>query len=83
MIRAYGLHWSSNKVHWGRRGAGNAGRLLGYEANRNNPVDFRNQKGIYALYDDCDLVYVGQVGTGNIGLLERLRDHFSDDLKGC
>ena len=80
MIRTYGLHWSSDKVHWGRKGPGGAGRLLGYGRNRNNPIDFRLQRGIYALYYDFDLVYIGQAGTRNSRLLARLRSHLSDHL---
>ena len=84
MIRAYGLHWSSDKVDWGRRGPGGAGQLLGYQttnrnnpATRNNPADFRDQIGIYALYYDFDLVYVGRTRSP---LFRRLRNHLSDHL---
>lgn len=82
MIRTYGLHWSSDKVHWGTQGPGGAGRLLGCErlGDRENPVDFRDQTGIYALYYDFDLVYVGQTRAGNNRLLRRLRSHLSDHL---
>lgn len=82
MIKTYGLHWSSDKVHWGRRGRGGAGQLLGYAgaSDRENPVDFREQAGIYALYYDFDLVYIGQTGAGDSRLLARLKSHLSDHL---
>jgi len=66
-------------VYFGKVGAGGKkGRLLG---NRNRkpfskPIDFSLQIGVYALYADFDLVYVGQVGGGGSNrLLNRLRDH--------
>ena len=82
MIKTYGLYWSSDKVHWGKKGPGGAGQLLGYAqpGDRENPVDFRKQSGIYALYYDFDLVYVGQTGDGGNRLLARLRSHLSDHL---
>lgn len=82
MIRTYGLHWSSDKVNWGARGAGNAGQLLGYKTRdtKNNRVDFRDQRGIYALYYDFDLVYVGQTGARDSRLFDRLKIHLSNHL---
>ena len=44
------------------------------------PVDFRQQRGIYALYADYDLVYVGQTGRGDDRLFNRLKAHLSDHL---
>jgi len=38
------------------------------------------QRGIYALYADYDLVYVGQTGSGNDRLFNRLRTHRKDHL---
>ena len=47
-----------------------AGEALG------NPVDFREQVGVYVLYDDnFRVVYVGQAGAGNQTLLGRLKQH--------
>ena len=49
---------------------------------QSDKVDFRQQKGIYALYDhDFNLVYVGQAGRGQLGqegsrtLFDRLKRH--------
>ena len=64
-------------------GPGDAGCLYG-ATNRNAPlestVDFREQVGIYALYANYDLIYVGQAGTGNNRLFNRLNAHRSDHL---
>lgn len=82
LIRTYGLHWSIEHVKWGRQGAGNSGALLGVftRSSKAETVDFRNQRGIYALYADYELVYIGQTGSGNQRLLKRLRDHMGDHL---
>ncbi len=80
MIRSFGLHWEIEKVFWGRRN--NSGSLRGAASGSVGavPVEFREQRGIYALYADYDLVYVGQTGSGNNRLLNRLRSHRGDHL---
>lgn len=82
MIKTYGLHWAINKVDWGTQGAGNTGTLLGAKTRSKNArtVDFREQRGIYALYADYDLIYVGQAGGGNARLFRRLKEHRNDHL---
>ncbi|MGE0115808.1 MAG: GIY-YIG nuclease family protein [Steroidobacteraceae bacterium] len=44
------------------------------------PVDFRQQRGIYALYAEYELVYLGQTGAGTDRLFNRLKAHKSDHL---
>lgn len=80
MIRSYGLHWHINKVFWGR--PNNPGSLLGAASQTQYaiPVEFREQRGIYALYADYELVYVGQTGAGADRLLKRLKVHTDDHL---
>ena len=81
MIRSYGLHWKENQVFWGRQHM--AGTLLGAASRSRSAhaVDFAAQRGIYALYADYELVYVGQTGGGqNDRLLKRLRFHRRDHL---
>ena len=82
MIRTYGLYWKADNVDWGKKGPGGLGRLLGSAARGDtmSKVDFRHQRGIYALYSDFDLIYVGQTGQGDNRLLQRLRTHLSDHL---
>lgn len=80
MIRSFGLHWSADRVFWGHQGV--QGTLLG-AASRSRAaraIDFRYQRGIYALYADFELVYLGQTGSGNDRLLKRLKDHKKDHL---
>ena len=80
MIRSYGLHWHAERVFWGR--PNNVGTLLGAASRsaRARPVDFREQRGIYALYADYDLVYTGQTGAANDRLFRRLKAHRIDHL---
>lgn len=80
MIRSYGLHWHLNHVNWGK--PNNRGTLTGAasRSSKARPVDFRDQRGIYCLYADYDLVYTGQAGAGNDRLFKRLRAHRSDHL---
>ena len=86
MIQNYGLFWSRDGVHWnfGRGGRGAyRGSLKGEIVRDRNPqiVDFREQVGIYCLYDNnFSLLYVGQAGFGNATLFDRLRAHTGNDL---
>jgi len=80
MIRSYGVHWHVDGVFWGK--PNNSGTLLGAASRsvKAVPVDFREQRGIYALYADYELVYVGQTGAGDDRLFKRLKAHKSDHL---
>ena len=82
MIQTYGLHWRADRVSWGRPGVGNSGTLLGAasRSSRARAVDFRYQRGIYALYADYELIYVGQTGAGDDRLFKRLKMHRTDHL---
>ena len=72
VIQNYGLFWREDRVNW----KGNPVSLCGVEKDKaSNKVDFREQKGIYALYDNYKLVYVGQTIAKKDGLLTRLRLH--------
>jgi len=80
MIRTYGLFWKSKDVFWGKQK--NPGSLLGgrSQSSKAIQVDFREQRGIYALYADYELIYVGQTGAGKDRLFARLKFHLSDHL---
>lgn len=91
MFRSYGLFWREDRIFWGQ---GNVkGHLLGREVDQATgkttskaPIDFRDQIGIYALYDDFKLVYIGQAGSKKENddkgttLFDRLKDHRDDRL---
>lgn len=80
MIRSYGLHWHVDRVYWGHPKV--SGTLLGAASRspKARPVDFRYQRGIYVLYADYDLIYVGQTGAGKDRLFNRLKTHKNDHL---
>jgi hypothetical protein len=81
LFQNYGLFWHADYIQWGSPGKGNQGRLLGYQTKSAGPVDFRPQRGVYALYDEgYQLLYVGQAGYGNKRLYDRLDNHMSDHL---
>jgi hypothetical protein len=82
VIKSYGVHWRADRVNWGKQGPKNQGTLLGAasKSSRAVPVDFRKQRGIYALYADYELVYVGQTGAGKDRLFKRLKSHRFDHL---
>jgi hypothetical protein len=76
IIKNFGHHWERDAVHWGGQGHGKKGHLKGYLGAMSVPIDFREQIGIYVLYDaDLQPVYVGQAGNGNRRLFDRLKDH--------
>ncbi|QDI79793.1 GIY-YIG nuclease family protein [Methylorubrum populi] len=82
LIRNYGLFWKLDDVFFGRPGA--KGHLLGRPAKNKtgNPVDFREQQGVYVLYDEnYKMVYVGQAGANDKQRLwDRLNQHTSDHI---
>lgn len=79
MIKSYGLFWDPSAVFWGRPNV--PGSLLGrkHGSQKNPLVDFRDQLGVYVLYQDFDVVYVGM--AENTRLLPRLRNHTNDLLE--
>jgi hypothetical protein len=81
LIHNYGLFWELENVFWGRQKV--EGHLKGIRADSlmSDPVNFREQQGVYVLYDQSfRLVYIGQTGSGDRRLFSRLRDHTSDKL---
>lgn len=80
LIEAYGLYWHAEDVFWGA--GSQAGSLLGVPvaARTSSPIDFRRQAGIYVLYRDHEMVYVGQAGSGRAMLFNRLKAHRKDHL---
>ena len=78
IIKNYGFLWDRSHVY---RGKGqHAGHLKGSAAGL--PLaDFREQIGVYVLYDASQrIVYVGQAGNGNATLFTRLKNHMDGPL---
>jgi hypothetical protein len=83
-IENFGLRWRREKIAWGRGGkASTKGHLIGtLRRRKSTKVDFREQIGIYVLYNDSDRpIYVGQAGIVNKRLFGRLKDHRKDHLR--
>lgn len=79
IIKSYGFMWERKFVF---RGAGsNAGHLKGTAAGFAN-ADFREQIGVYVLYDQFqNIVYIGQAGNGNASLFTRLKSHMDGGMR--
>jgi len=74
-----GLFWREDCVFWGA--GSNRGHLIGYRTGDSKKhIDFRRQRGIYVLYSDFRIIYIGQAGSGNASLFGRLKRHTRDDL---
>jgi hypothetical protein len=80
IIKNFGFLWERKYIYRGSGGDGNAGHLKAY-ASAARPADFRDQIGVYVLYDrNQSIVYVGQAGNGNATLFSRLRNHMDGPL---
>ena len=77
LVGAFGTFWDRGLVDWGAH----SWRLLGRQGAQRGTLqiaDFRRARGVYALYGDTGIYYVGlAAGTGGIGA--RLKDHTADD----
>lgn len=86
LVNLYGELWNPDAVSWGKRGPGNKGELLGVVGvvsggkTRRVTRDFWEARGVYALYENFRLVYIGKASDQPLG--KRLRDHLTDRLAG-
>ena len=62
------MHWKTNPD------------LLGIQQIGATEVNFKDQRGIYLLYDNREIIYVGQAIEQTLG--QRLKQHISDRLSG-
>lgn len=77
LIRNFGHLWERKYINWGRPKV--RGHLKGYTI-RSWEADFRDQIGIYVLFDkDLKPVYIGQAAK-NRRLFGRLKQHEIDHL---
>lgn len=75
IINAFGIYWNRNLVHWKT-----TPDLLGIQQIGATEVNFKDQRGIYLLYDSREIIYVGQAIEQTLG--QRLKQHISDRLSG-
>ena len=72
-VHAFGLYWDREKVNWGK-----GTKILGRQARGADPVDFSDQQGVYILYKDRSIVYVGRTEGS---LRARLKYHVTNSLR--
>ena len=73
-VRAFGVYWSRDFVHWKNKPA-----LMGQEQLGATPVNMSGQIGIYVLLDGRDAIYVGRSIDRPLG--QRLLEHTRDRLR--
>lgn len=87
LLKNYGMFWERDRVNWGTKGK--RGSLMGYRRWVSNQPqclrDFRDQAGVYVLYEGANIasqrvLYVGETGMGSQRLFHRLRQHTRDHL---
>jgi hypothetical protein len=81
LIGAFGKYWSRDLVEWDAHGW----RLLGRQHLQRGKLavaDFRKARGVYVLYSDAGIYYVG-LASASGGLGSRLKDHLADRHKNA
>jgi hypothetical protein len=81
LIGAYGTFWERDLVDWHSYGW----RLLGRQGLQKGTLqiaDFRRARGVYVMYSDIGIYYVG-LASGSQGIGGRLRDHTQDDHRAA
>ena len=76
LVGAYGQFWERNQVEWGTY----KWRLLGRQGLNTGTLkiaDFRYARGVYVLYNELGVYYVG-LASEKKGLGGRLKDHLVD-----
>ncbi len=77
IIGSYGMFWERDLVDWSARPWKLLGRR-GYNAGTLKVADFRRARGVYILYNEINVYYVGLASSTN-GIGGRLKDHLSDE----
>ena len=73
IIQAFGMYWTRSLIVWNAKPV-----LMGQQQTGAKPVNFADQRGVYLLYDDRDVIYVGR--ALDQGLSRRLFQHTVDRL---
>ena len=72
IIKAFGKHWQRDKVDWSKTDPS----LWGRQSPKSQFVDFKAMRGIYMLFDNNELIYVGVAVKESIA--KRLKQHTKD-----
>jgi hypothetical protein len=73
IIQAFGMYWTRSLIVWNAKPV-----LMGQQQTGAKPVNFADQRGVYLLYDDRDVIYVGR--ALDQALSRRLYQHTVDRL---
>lgn len=76
LVGAYGVFWEAHLIDWNAY----RWRLLGRQGMNTQTLkvaDFRKARGVYVLYSDTGIYYVG-LASGANGIGGRLKDHLTD-----
>lgn len=72
-IKAYGAYWSRASIRWDNP------KLLGQQQDGADSVDLSEQIGVYLLYHEREVIYVGQATDSPI--IKRLQHHTKTRLR--
>ena len=75
IIKAFGKHWQRDKVDWSKT------ELVGRQTSKSQFVDFKTVRGVYMLFKDYDMIYVGVAVKESIA--KRLKQHTKDKHSTC
>jgi len=75
IIRAFGMYWQRDAVIWAAQP-----KIYGQAQTNAKSVDFGEQQGIYILYDQHRVIYIGRTTDRSLG--RRLSEHTRDRLNG-
>lgn len=73
IVTSFGMFWRRSAIEWA-----STPKLWGMQQIGATPVDFNAQRGIYLLYDNREVVYVGRATDRALG--KRLYEHTLDRL---
>ena len=69
IIKSYGEFWRADLIEWeGKK------EIIGWATNKSRKANFWDMLGIYALYSNYKLIYIGQSSKQSIGV--RLKGHY-------
>ncbi len=74
IIKNFGMFWKRDNIDW------KTCNLYGCQNGSSSNINFKEQVGIYLLYDAREVIYVGQAVKQPIS--KRLADHCKDRLNG-
>lgn len=75
VVKSVGMYWNLDRIDWRTKP-----KLYGRQQAGSDLIDFSDQIGIYLLYDQNRVLYVGRAVERPLG--QRLAEHLKDRLNG-